>query len=1016
MRIREWFGSWVSFLLGGLLVLGLFALAQSQPVLARIEPGARDGDDDLARELPRIPPSELPAALQKFQLHPGFRLETLAAEPLLTDPVAAVFDERGRLYVVEMRGYPYPENQPPGRVRLLEDADGDGRYEKSTIFLENLNWPTGIVASQGGVFVSAAPDLIYAKDTNGDGKADERRVAFTGFGTQNVQALLNGLLWGLDGWIYGAGGGNGGDIENKLKPGQPKVSVRGRDFRFKPDGSAFEAIPGGGQFGHCMDDWGHRFVCNNSNHIRQIVFPAGVLDRNPALLDAPVITDIAVEGGAGPVFRKSEAEPWRLVRTRQRAADPEMRRRLPPSELVPIGFFTSATGVTIYRGTAYPAEYRGNTFIGDVGGNLVHRKLLDRAGAVYSARRADAGVEFLTSRDNWFRPVNFVNTPFGTLLILDMYRETIEHPFSIPEPIKKHLDLTSGHDRGRLYHLLAESTPASDLATRIKSDFEALGSRDWNRVAKLLGHPDGWWRDTAQRLLVEAGSSAEGAVPELRKLLAAQPIPQARVHALWLLDTLNALRPEDLLMCADDSEPGVREQVARLAPRFADSSSPMFDQLLKLAGDPDPMVRFQTAIALGGSSRPEAVAGLATIARRDLGDTWTRFAVQSGLKGRAWPFLVELANKKVDFVSSPGHAWFEQLVTLIGTSNQKDAIDQVLEKYTAADQPPSLAASAVTSLELGLSRVSRSLKSHLGGSFSRLQPLIDQALKVAAGDGSLGDRVESIRLLRLGDAQRLVAPLSDLLDARQPVPVQVAAIQTLGRFDRDAGIGPILEHWMALSPNAKREAAEVVFARVGRMDALLKEVESRRIPPSEIEFARRKQMLGSTDSKIRERAERVLGADPGSDRNRVIARYQASGVSTGDPSKGRLVFQQQCSTCHQAEGKGQEVGPNLATVAARAPEELLVHILDPNREVAPTYLNYTVATSDGRVLSGILVEETSRALTLKRAEGAIDVVPRDQIEAVKSSGLSIMPEGVEKLIDPAAMADLIAFLRSLQAK
>ena len=277
------------------------------------------------------------------------------------------------------------------------------------------------------------------------------------------RGLLNGLLWGPDGWIYGVASSNGGTIRqsNAARAAKP-VSVRGRDFRFKPDGSAFEAISGGGQFGHAFDDWGHRFTCNNSNHIRQIVLPSHYLERNPALVPPSVVLDIAAEGPAAPVFRISAPEPWRVVRTRQRAADPVLSRRLPPTELFAFGFFTSATGITIYRGSSYPAEYRGNAFVGDVGGNLVHRKTLEVDGATFLARRADADREFLTSTDNWFRPVNFTNTPDGTLLILDMYRETIEHPMSIPDPIKKHLDLTSGKDRGRIYNLVYPkgSTPS----------------------------------------------------------------------------------------------------------------------------------------------------------------------------------------------------------------------------------------------------------------------------------------------------------------------------------------------------------------------------------------------------------------------------------------------------------------------------------------------------------------------------------------------------------------------------
>src|SRR4051794_34604083 len=342
-------------------------------------------NEDLASELPRIKPLEPAAALGSFRIHEGFRLEPIATEPLVTDPVSVCYDADGRLYVVEMRGYPYPEKTASGNVTRLEDRDGDGRFDARTIFVDGLSWPTGIVPYDGGVFIAVAPDILYAKDTNGDGVADVKRGMFTGFGTENVQGLLNGLLWGPDGWIYGVTSSNGGEIRNPTNPGAKPVSVRGRDFRFKPDGSAFEAISGGGQFGHSFDDWGHRFTCNNSNHIRQIILPAHDLERNPALVVTAVMDDIAAEGAAAPVFRISPPEPWRVVRTRQRAADPAVARRLPPTELVATGFFTSATGVTIYRGSAYPPEYRGNAFIGDVGGNLVHRKVLTKHGTEYLA-------------------------------------------------------------------------------------------------------------------------------------------------------------------------------------------------------------------------------------------------------------------------------------------------------------------------------------------------------------------------------------------------------------------------------------------------------------------------------------------------------------------------------------------------------------------------------------------------------------------------------------------------------
>ncbi len=453
------------------------------------------------------------------------------------------------------------------------------------------------------------------------GSRTSKRPFSPGFQFQNVQGLVNGLLWGPDGWIYGVASSNGGEIKNLLKPDSKPVSIRGRDFRFRPDIGEFEAISGGGQFGHSFDDWGHRFTCSNSNHIRQIVFPSAYLERNPALAGVPVITDIAKEGPAAPVFRISDAEPWRIVRTRERAADPDMRKRLPPTELVATGFFTSATGVTIYRGDAFPPEYRGNAFIGDVGGNLVHRKLIEKHGAEFLATRADQNVEFLASPDNWFRPVNFTNTPDGTLLILDMYRETIEHPLSIPEHIKKHLVLTSGRDKGRLFDLV----PSSGVRHR-RPHLSSVSSVD---LVPLLADPSSWWRETAQRLLIERRDTR--ALAPLGKLAADRPSALARVHALWTMKALVALERPGLAAALKDVDANVREQAAKLCEGRLSPGSPAIAPLLSLADDPDPMVRFQTALTLGELTDrdPRALVALATIATKDAEITGRRGGSQA---------------------------------------------------------------------------------------------------------------------------------------------------------------------------------------------------------------------------------------------------------------------------------------------------------------------------------------------------------------------------------------------------
>ena len=972
-------------------------------------PPSRCLADDLAAELPRIKPLDPEAALRSFQVHPGFKLEAAATEPLVTDPVSACYDADGRLYVVEMRGYPYPEDSPTGSVRRLEDTDGDGRFDRSTIFVPGLSWPTGVVPYDGGVFIAVAPEILYAKDTDGDGVADIKKAMFRGFETQNVQGLFNGLLWGPDGWIYGVASSNGGVITNLTRPDVKPVSIRGRDFRFKPDGSAFEAISGGGQFGHSFDDWGHRFTCMNSNHIRQVVLPSWYLERNPSLATSKVVDDIAEEGPAGPVFRISPAEPWRVVRTRQRAADPVMSRRLPPSELVAIGFFTSATGLTIYRGDAFPPEYRGNAFIGDVGGNLVHRKTLSRQGAAFGARRADEKVEFLASTDNWFRPVNFANTPDGTLLILDMYRETIEHPFSIPEPIKKHLDLTSGKDLGRLYNLVPEAG--------YRHRTPRLGTAKDSELVATLADPAAWWREAAQRLLIER--NAEGAVPALKAMARDRPTPLGRVHALWTLQVLGALGVDDLLPALDDPEPGVREQAAKLSERHLGEGSPAIGPLLAMARDPDPMVRLQVAFTLGGLATGDgrALGALAAIAKLDAGDRRTRAAVLSSVPGRSAALLARLAEGSPGFFGRPeGRPWLEDLLVLVGMEKDPMAVRAVLARFSGPDSNPAIIREALLGLGTGLKRSGSSLREALRGpTVPELDAAFARAAVVAEADGPVAARVESIGLLGFGPLDQALATIPGRLEAREPTEVQLAAIQALKDIpDRRVGT-LILGHWKGLSPSVRREAIEALFARPEHLDTLLGALEARTLNASDLEPPRRKQLLAHPIESVRGRAEALLKGSSRPDRNAVVAAFRPALSMAGDREKGKAVFGKACATCHRAEGQGVEIGPNFATVTGRTPEDLLVHILDPNREISPNYLNYSVETVDGLSLTGLIAEESATAVTLKRAGGATDVVPRNRIESIASTGLSLMPEGLETGLEPKDLADLIAYIRGIQS-
>jgi putative membrane-bound dehydrogenase-like protein len=301
----------------------------------------------LADALPHLEPQSPDDALKTFRLQNGFRMELLAAEPLVTDPVAMQYDENGLAYVIEMNDYPFTDkahdeawaeqkSAPIGKVRVLEDVDGDGKFDRSTIFADQLSWPTGLAFWKGGVYVSATPDIWYFKDTDGDHKADIKRKVFTGFRKFNVQAVMNNLKWGLDHQIYGAGGSNGGSIQASGVSKTDPINMGRRDFRFDAGTEAFEVISGGARFGNMFDDWGNRFICNIRNPLMHIVLPTKYLARNRYLPVVSAINDAANGGDAISVFRASPPEPWRIINAKRLSSDPTSRSPRSEKKMQPV--------------------------------------------------------------------------------------------------------------------------------------------------------------------------------------------------------------------------------------------------------------------------------------------------------------------------------------------------------------------------------------------------------------------------------------------------------------------------------------------------------------------------------------------------------------------------------------------------------------------------------------------------------------------------------------------------------
>lgn len=961
---------------------------------------------ELTREdLPRIPPTEARNVQKTFQIKPGFELQPAAAEPNVYDPIEIAFDENGRMFVVEMRDYSEMRDVQPhlGRIRLLEDKDGDGVFETATVYADDLPWPTGVICYGGGIYVAATPDLLYFKDTNGDGKADVRKTVYTGYGIEkdrlNVQALVNCLRWGLDNRIHGQTAGNGGLVRRADEPNAKPLSLNGRDFLFDPRNHEMQTEAGGGQYGMAFDDCGRRYVCSNSRHIMTFMYDARYADRNRFFnMPAPLV-DIPVDGPAAEVFRTSPEEAWRVIRTKWRVTG--VVQGIIEGGGRSSGYFTSATGISIYRGDAWPDEYRGDSFIADVGSNLLHRKKVRPQGVELVAERPadEQKVEFITSTDLWFRPVELINAPDGCLYLCDMYREVIEHPWSLPENMKKLLDLNAGNDRGRIYRIAPTGFKASKPPR--------LGKATTAELVVMLEHKNAWHRETASRLLFERQDKQ--AVPLLVKLQTNSKSKLGRLHALYALDGLGALKEAQVLTALNDSDAVVREHGVKLAEQFFTKGvapASLWPRLRELAHDSEAKVRYQLAFTLGELSGSERLAPLADIARRDADSRWTQAAMLSSLAEGAGELFATLSADDSFRGTKGGQEFLRQLIALVAAQGRREEVARALEFLNQASDA-TLKFTMAQALGDGLLRAKQRLADVDGPAKNVLALAAATAIKA---ERSEGERVAAIRLLAHRTYEEAGDLLFGLLDQEQPQPVQLAALATLARFtDTQVGV-KLASKWNSLTPRLQAETLPVLLARPERAEALLKAIEAGSIRANVLDTTQTKLLQTYRDPKVRQLAVKVLATAATSSKQQIIDGYTASLTMNGDVARGRKIYQERCLSCHRAGGEGFVLGPDLVTVKTTGKEKLLTNIVDPNREVRPEFAAFTVETKDDESFVGLVVNQSAAAVTLHQAYGKEDVIPRANITKMHSQGLSIMPEGLEQNLTPQGMADLLEFI------
>lgn len=974
----------------------LLQAARKRTATLRAQASPRSGTS--AQITPALSPSE---SLAKIHVRDGYRVELMASEPLLESPVAIDWDEKGRLWVVEMMDYPLGldgKGKPGGRVRILEDTDGDGRYDKTTLFAEGLSFPTGLLTWRGGVLITAAPEILFLKDSDNDGKADVREVLFSGFFEANQQLRVNGLRWGVDNWVYCASGshhgGYGATTRIKSHRNGKEYAIGSRDFRFHPDTGELDAQSGPSQFGRNPDNWGNWFGVQNSWPLWHYVLQDHYLRRNP-YTPAP-----------DPVVQ--------VIGPRNPAVYPASTREKRFHSFNEAGHFTSACAATIYRDEWLfgPGADR-HAFTCEPFHNLVQHNIITDDGVSFAHHRApeESPFDFFASEDRWCRPVMTRTGPDGALWIVDMYRYMIEHPEWLPPEGKADLlpHYRLGEDKGRLYRVIPKGS------THPKAP--SLAGLTTKELVGALESSNGWQRDKVQMLLLWRNDPA--AAPLLETLATTSPNATARLHALCTLEGLNQLSPKLIRKSLHDAHPGVRIHALRLAETH-ETPEIVQDAGLLLA-DKDKKVRLQLASTLGAWSSIDAGKLLGRLATTDFGDKYIAAAIMSS----ALPHSLAIVDALVAAGGPALNTFSEPLLNVALSAGQRDLIARLLHPILQADAS-GFSVGQMASFGQFLDTLSRrktswqaflnpSQPDALSQELNRVKALFASAsTRAAKVDGPHSDRIAAATLLSKDATSRSegLAQLAAMLQPQVPGESQREAIRGMAGTGDPGVPNLILRAWKALSPQTRLTALDELLGREPWAFALVQQLESGALSSTSLDAARRGRLLRHSSQRVKGAAGKALRNEGSPTRAKQVEAFKPALALQGDAAKGAAVFAKVCVACHVLGGMGNDIGPNLQSVAQHPSEKLLVSIVDPNASIEPGFTSYTAHLANGEEIFGIIAAETANSLIIKQSNGQTRALLRSEIASLQSGEISLMPEGLDAGLTVSDMADLIQFLHT----
>ncbi len=1003
---------------------------------------------------PALSPDE---AQKAFKVPPGFEVRLFAAEPDVVNPVAMTWDERGRLWVLELYEYPLGAaagQKPRDRIRILEDTDNDGRADKVSTFADGLNLATGILVGNGGVYVGQAPDLLFLEDTNGDDVCDKRTVLLTGFGLHDRHELLNGFTWGPDGWLYMTHGVFTHSTVKIPEATTPGIEMTAAVARFDPRTKKFEIYADGtsNPWGVDFDKYGNAFV-------------------------SACVIDHLFHMAPGGIYVRQGGVP-------QNPYSYEML----PSIVEHKHHMAAYCGICIYQGDMFPEEYQGHVFMGNIHQNALNHDKLTPNGSSF---KATAEPDFVTTSDGWFMPISEQVGPDGALWIGDWYDKypCYQNAQADPEGVDR--------TRGRIWRVVYNThAPGTPMASRPEKEMD-LRKLKSEELVKLLEHPNVWQRKTAQRVLsekiitdrnVQQSVSAQ-TLTQLTKALNDGKSSDAGRNALWTLFNADLLDAAilNIKSALTNTDPAIRVWALKAyAKQFATDWSMLSKnieqnrELLepislgfvstfgKLATDPDPSVRLAVATACRQLVSSSLTIDTDINTKVPVGKILTKLIQSSAdAKDPLIPYMIWMASEPL-VAANPeaGLKWltehgFESMpitgilarkgMRRICDTGEREKMDKAFNFIlTLANERSaehrSEQSNALRSNQDAL--LLAALDGLIEGQKAKpLLPTVDTQplFKILAASPELKERGQQLGTL-WGDAaatEKTLAAINDpkasnedrlkaieaakqlknesardamlkLVASEKNEGLIIEGLRALSTIGGDAVAGEIIKNWKGFSPTVRAAAADVLVSRPTWTRELLNSLEDKNISPLEISASVARTLVNSKNPNFAARAAQLLGRvrDLNPDKIKVIGEKKKMVLAT-EPNleHGHEVAKKTCFVCHKLYGEGAEVGPDLTGVGRSTLDALLANVIDPNQIIGKGYENVFVETKDERSLGGRLIENSDSHIKLLSAGPKEDTISKSDITSMKVSDSSVMPEGLEQMPEED-FRDLIWFILS----